>query len=294
MNFLGEIMKTALNVIRICLSVVLCIVIAATLIAATAVKAVREYLGSEEFYQQIESTDIGTAKFTVNGKTETIPEFVSDYIGQYTDNTIFSFASSVIYSVINTVLASDKLNTEVKEELCKEVDFLLNSDRVSALERLKNGTDTKQNIKIDSFDSASIEKAVKTYIKNIIISNIESITGVNSDLIIVILAEKNVTYLLLIALAAFLILAAINVRKIYNLLIFSGASGLIYGFSLKLIQAKFNDISTGYEDLFVYRMLSPLANSLSSYILSGIIIGTVLILLFAASVPLMKNLSKKT
>lgn len=287
-------MKTALNIIRICLSVVLCIAIAASLLCATAVKTVREYLSSEEFYQQIENTDIGTAKFITNDKTATVTEFVTDYIGQYTDNTIFSFTSSIINRVISAVLSLDKLNTEVKEEFFKEVDYLLNSDRDSALERLKNGTDTKQNIKIDRTSPDSIEKAVKTYIKNIIISNIENVTGVNSDLMIVLLAEKNVTYLLLVALAAFLILAAINIRKIISILIFSGASSLIYGLSLNLIQAKFANLSAGNEDIFIYRLLSPLANTLSPYFLSGIIIGAVLILLFAVSVLLMKIFPKKT
>ncbi|MCH5192197.1 MAG: hypothetical protein J1F23_08550 [Oscillospiraceae bacterium] len=287
-------MKTALSIIRICLSVILCIAIAVSLFAATAVKIVRQYLESEEFYQQIESTDISTVKFTVNGKTANVAEFVGNYIGQYTDNTIFSFASPVIDWAISSVLSSDKLNTEVKEELFKEVDYILYSDRNSALERLKNGTDTKQNITIDLLSPDSIEKAVKTYIKNIIISNIESVTGVKSDLIIVLLSEKNVTYLLLAALAAFLILAAINIRKISELLIFIGASSLIYGLSLKLIQAEFISVSAGNEDLFIYGLLSPLVNGLSPYFISSIIIGTVLILLFIVSVLLTKNFHQKT
>lgn len=287
-------MKTALNIIRICLSVVLCIIIVATLISATAVKTVREYLESEEFYQQIENTDIGTAKFTVNGKTATVTEFVSDYIGQYTDNTIFSFASSIIDWAVSSVLSSEKLNTEVKEELFKEIDYILSSDRDSALERLKNGTETKQSIIIDWTRPDSIEKGVKTYIKNIIISNIESATGVNSDLLIVLLAEKNLTYMLFAALSAFAVLMTINIRKIPSLIIFSGVSSLIYGLSLKLIQAKFINMSTGYEELFIYRLLSPLANGLSPYFLCGIIIGVVLILLFAVSIILMKILQKHT
>ena len=291
--YFGEIMKTALNIIRICISVVLCIAIAALLLCATAVKTVREYLESEEFYQQIESTDIGTVKFSENGKRATVTEFVSDYIEQYTENTIFSFASSIIDRVISSVLSSEKLNSAVKEEVFKEVDYLLNSDRDAALERLKNGTDTKQNIKIDWLDLDSIENGVKTYIKNIIVSNIESVTGVNSDLMIVLLAEKNLTYLLLTALAAFLVLVTVNIRKISELLVFSGTSSLVYGLSLKLIQAKFVDISIGNEDLFIYQLLSPLTDGLSPYILSGIIIGIVLILLSAASIILIKILQKR-
>lgn len=291
--YFGEIMKTALSIIRICISVVLCIAIAASLLCATAVKTVREYLESEEFYQQIESTDIGTVKFSVNGKRATVTEFVSDYIEQYTENTIFSFASSIIDRVISSVLSSEKLNSAVKEEVFKEVDYLLNSDRDAALERLKNSTDTKQNIKIDWLDLDSIENGVKTYIKNIIVSNIESVTGVNSNLMIVLLAEKNLTYLLLTALAAFLLLVTVNIRKISELLVFFGASSLVYGLSLKLIQAKFVDISIGNEDLFIYQLLSPLTDGLSPYILSGIIIGIVLILLSAASIILIKILQKR-
>lgn len=287
-------MKTALNIIRICLSVILCIVIAVSLFSATAVKATREYLGSEELYQQIESADIGTVKFTVNGKTAAVSDLVSGYIEQYTDNDLFPFGYSVIDWAVNSVLSSDKLNEEVKKELFNEIDYLLNSDRGDALKRLKGETDTEENIQIDWLDPSSIENAVKTYIKNIIIGNIENATGVSSDLMIVILSEKNVTYLLIIALAAFLILIAVNIHKIPYLLAFSGVSSLFFGLSLKFVQIKFASFGTGKEDLFVYKLLSPLANGLSPYALSGIIVGAVLILVFAASVILIRILHRRS
>lgn len=315
--------KTILKTVKIIVSLLLCITATASMLGATLINVARDYLNSDSFEEQVDEADLNSLKLQVNGQKITVNEYVrkvaknrieselektakSDNESFYSDAKDFilqvipnadKYASSVLDKVVDDALTSEALDRLIKSEVMNLVDYFVNSDVDEARERLKNGEASNYDDGLRVSDGATTEEKLinyyRLYTRTLVIDTIEKASNMSADNFIVLLSRDTVVICTVIAVAALILLLLINVRTIFDSLLYGGFISFFYAAVIKFAQNKFDDMNEGLEDLVGYVFLKPLADCYSANAVGGIIIGTVLIGLFIGMVFLFKNYVNK-
>lgn len=277
-----------LKTLKITISVVLCVTATVSMLGATLVSVARDYLQSEEFHEQIDSTDLGTVKFMLNGKKVTVNEYARELIADYLKDKMPSYIPFQNYAV-DAVVSSEVVNNAVKTEVYNLVDYFLNSNVKDAEYRIENNITIQNNEEFNIENAETIEEAISIYARGFVLQSIENVSGMSTDKLIILISEQTVSKLITLAVVLLVILVVINIITIFNLLLYGGFIGLFYGIVIKVSQAKFDEWNAGLEDLVGYVFLKPLADAYSPNATTGIIVGIILIALFVGVYFLFKN-----
>ncbi len=283
-----------LKVLKTTISIVLVIAATVSMLGATLISVARDYLQSNEFHEEIEKADLSSVKLMVGDEKITVLEFVRNSASQYIETQLpISSLSPFTDYAVETIVTPTLVNTVVKAEVNDLIDYFLNSNVEEAEERIKNNETLSQNESLDIKNAKTPEDAIKIYARRMILQTIESASKMSSDNFIVLLSEKTVTKCVTLAVVLIIALALINIRTIFNNLIYGGAMGILYGIVIKVAQSKFDEWNVGLEDLAGYVFLKPLANAYSSNATIGFIVGIILVALFVGVYFLFKNFVNK-
>ncbi len=281
-----------LKILKIVISVILCITATVSMLGATLISVARDYLQTEEFHNQIDSTDLGTVKFMVNGKKVTVNEYARDLIADYLKDKMPSYFPFGNYAV-DAVVSSQAINTAVKTEVYNLVDYFLNTSVEDAEYRIENNITIQNNEELNVENAKTIEEAISIYARKFVLQSIENVSGMSTDKLIILISEETVSKLITLAVVLIVILIVINITTIFNLLLYGGTIGLLYGIVIKVAQGKFDEWNAGLEDLVGYVFLKPLADAYSGNATTGIIVGVILIALFVGVYFLFINFVNK-
>lgn len=284
--------KLILNILKIVLSIVLVIASTVSMLGATLISVARDYLESEEFISQIDSTDLGTVKFMVNDKKVTVNEYVRELVADYLKDKMPSYFPFQNYAV-DAVISSQAINTAVKTEVYNLVDYFLNTSVEDAEYRIENNITIQNNEELNVENAKTIEEAISIYARKFVLQSIENVSGMSTDKLIILISEETVSKLITLAVVLMVVLVVINITTIFNNLIYGGMVGLLYGIVIKVAQGKFDEWNAGLEDLVGYVFLKPLADQYSTNATIGIIVGVILVALFVGVYFLFKNFVNK-
>lgn len=283
-----------LKIAKITLSVILTVVATVSMLGATLINVARDYLASEQFQTQIDTTDLSTVKFMVNGEKITVVEFARAKVSDYLEDKMPSYFPFGNYAV-DAVVTPELVNTVVKTEVYDLVDYFLNTSVDDAKYRIENGINIAENEELNPENAETTEEAISIYARSMVLQSIENAAGMSTDGLIILVSEETVSKLVTLAVVLLVVLVAINIRTIFNTLLYGGVMGLLYGTVIKVAQSKFDKMNTGMEDLVGYVFLKPLADTYSSNAVIGFIVGIILIALFVGAYFLFKNfVNKKT
>lgn len=284
--------KLILNILKIVLSIVLVVASTVSMLGATLISVARDYLESEEFISQIDSTDLGTVKFMVNDKKVTVNEYVRELVADYLKDKMPSYFPFQNYAV-DAVISSQAINTAVKTEVYNLVDYFLNTSVEDAEYRIENNITIQNNEELNVENAKTIEEAISIYARKFVLQSIENVSGMSTDKLIILISEETVSKLITLAVTLLVVLVVINITTIFNNLIYGGIVGLLYGIVIKIAQGKFDEWNAGLEDLVGYVFLKPLADQYSTNATIGIIVGVILVALFVGVYFLFKNFVNK-
>ena len=281
-----------LNILKTTISIILVVVSTVSLLGATLISVARDYLQSEQFTEQIETTDLSSVKFMVNGERVTVLEFARDAASDYLKDKMPSFYPFGNYAV-DAIVTADLVNKTIKTEVYKLVDYFLNTKVEDAEYRVENNITLQQNEEFNIENAKTPEEAISIYARLMVLQTIENTAGMSTDNFIILISEKTVSKLITLAVFSIIALAVVNVTTIFNNLIYGGEIGLIYGIVIKIAQSKFDEWNKGVEDLVGYVFLKPLADAYSSNATTGIIVGIIFVVLFIGVYFLFKNFVNK-
>lgn len=274
-----------LKILKTAISIILCVAATVSMLGATLISVGREYLQSEQFHTQLDGTNLAEIEFLANGQRVTVSDFVRENASKYIADKAPVFFPFSNY-VVDNLISSELVNSTVKAEVYELIDYVLNSDADEAKHRIENNIEVRDTFNVN--DAQTIEEAISIYTNKFIISNIENLSGMSTDKLIVFLSENTVKTLVITAVVLMAVLVLINITSIFNLLIYGGFVGLLYGTIIKAFQFKFESISVGSEDLIGYVFLKPLADTYSLNANIGFIVGAVLTVLFIGVLLLFK------
>lgn len=281
-----------IKILKITTSVVLCVTATVSMLGATLISVARDYLESEEFHNQIDSTDLGTVKFLVNNEKVTVNDYARELIADYLKDKMPSYFPFQNYAV-DAVISSQAISTAVKNEVYNLVDYFLNSNVKDAEYRIENGVTIQNNEEFNIDNAKTVEEAISIYARKFVLQSIENVSGMSTDKLIILISEQTVSKLITLAVILLVILVAINITTIFNLLLYGGFVGVLYGAVIKIAQNKFDQWNAGMEDLVGYVFLKPLADAYSPNATTGFIVGIILIALFVGVYFLFKNFVNK-
>lgn len=285
--------KLILKILKIAISVVLCIAATVSMLGATLINVAREYLQSEQFTEQIETTDLSSVKFVVNNSKITVLDFVrakaSDYLETQMPSSFFPFGN---YAV-DKIVTSELVNSVIKTEVYNLLDYFLNTTVEEAEYRIENNITIQNNEEFNVENTQTIDEAISVYARGFVLQSIENTSEMSTDKLIILISEETVSKLVTLAVVLMLVLVVINITTIFNLLLYGGFVGLIYGIVIKVAQGKFDQWNAGLEDLVGYVFLKPLADAYSGNATIGIIVGVILVALFVGVYLLFKNFVNK-
>lgn len=279
-----------LNVFKVVISLVLVVCATISMLGATLINVGRNYINSEEFKTQVNTTDLSDVKFIVRSEKTTVGDYMKDSAREYIESKskyFFSFAQTAV----DQLLSSEFVNRVVKNEVLYLVDFFINSDPKEAQNRLDNNISVDTVLELDPKNAKSVEDAVRIFMRSFVVTSLEKTSQMSSDKFIVFLSQDTVTKLTILSVLLLIALIAINYKSILNVLIYGGLSSLLCGIIINIAQNKFDEMNLGNEDLVGYVFLKPLADAYSTNATIGLIAGFILIGLFIASLFL---LSPKT
>lgn len=284
--------KLILNILKTVISIILVVASTVSMLGATLISVARDYLESEEFISQIDSTDLGTVKFMVNDKKVTVNEYVRELVADYLKDKMPSYFPFQNYAV-DAVISSQAINTAVKTEVYNLVDYFLNTSVEDAEYRIENNITIQNNEELNVENAKTIEEAISIYARKFVLQSIENVSGMSTDKLIILISEETVSKLITLAVVLMVVLVVINITTIFNLLLYGGVIGLLYGIVIKVAQGKFDEWNAGLEDLVGYVFLKPLADQYSTNATIGIIVGVILVALFVGVYFLFKNFVNK-
>ena len=279
--------------ISVVLSVVVCIVLTFTSVAAIVLSTGREYLNSSKFDAQVENTDLASLTFIHNGKKITLEDYVKDYVntniddiiidkgGQYYSDLWFPFADALTDFTVDKVFSSEYVNKLVKDEFCEIVDYFLHSSVTEAKERIKNGVTLEQNPQLDPENASKYDEKISAQVKLEVLRFIEEESGRTCDEIIILLSEKTASTFKTISIILGIVLLLLNIKNLLNIFIYLGVVLCGCGGILMYIQNSFETHFEGMNDLITYEFLKPIVESYSQYSEKGIIYGIVCFVFFA-------------
>ncbi len=279
-----------INAFKIIISLILAVCATVSMLGATLINVGRNYINSEEFKTQVNTTDLSEVKFIVKSEKTTVGDYMKESAKDYVESKnkyFFSFAQTAV----DQILSSEFVNRVVKTEVLYLVDFFVNSDPEEAQNRLDNNESVATVLELDPKNATSIEDAIRIFMRSVVVSSLEKTSKMSSDKFIVFLSQKTVTKLIILSVLLLIALVAINYKSILNVLLYGGFSSLLCGIIISVAQNKFDSMNLGNEDLVGYVFLKPLADAYSTNATIGFVAGFILIGLFIASLFL---LSPKT
>lgn len=282
------------NVLKIIISIIICICTAASMLGATLINVGRNYINSEDFKTQVQTTDLSTVKFIVGSEKTTVNEYVKDSATDYIESKnkyFFTFANKAV----DQILSSDFINRVVKDEALYLADFFINSDSKAAQDRLDNNESIDTVLELKPANAKSIEEAARIFIRSFVITSIEKTAKMPADKFIVFLSQETVTKLVVLSIVLLISLIAINYKSILNVILYSGIASTICYIVITSFQNKFEKINAGAEDLVGYVFLKPLADSYTTNARIALVAGLILIAIFIACLFIFgKNKQEKT
>ncbi len=277
--------STIFNVLKIIISLILAVCATVSMLGATLINVGRDYINSEEFKTQVNTTDLSEVKFIVRSEKTTVGDYMKESVKEYIESKnkyFFSFANTAV----DQFLSSELVNRVVKNEVLYLVEFFINSDAEEAQNRLDNNIPVDTVLELNPKNAESIEDAIRIYMRSFVVSSLEKTSKMPSDQFIVFLSQDTVTKLIILSIVLLIALIAINYKSVLNILLYSGFSSLLCGIIIKIAQSKFDEINFGNEDLVGYVFLKPLADAYSTNATIGFVAGFILIALFIASLLL--------
>ncbi len=274
------------NFFKIVISLILAVCATVSMLGATLINVGRNYINSEEFKTQVNTTDLSAVKFIVSNEKTTVGDYMKESAKDYIKGQskyFFSFAQTAV----DQILSSEFVNRVVKAEVLYLVDFFINSDPEEAQNRLDNNISVDTVLELDPKNAKSIEDAVRIFMRSFVVSSLEKTSKMSSDKFIVFLSQETVTKLVVLSVLLLIALIAINYKSILNVLLYGGISSMLCGIIIKIAQNKFDEINLGNEDLVGYVFLKPLADAYSTNATIGFIAGIILIGLFIAALFLL-------
>ena len=284
--------KLILNILKTVISIILVLASTISLLGATLISVARDYLQSEQFTEQIETTDLSTVKFMINGERVTVLEFARDAASDYLEDKMPSFYPFGNYAV-DAIVTSELVNATIKSEVYKLLDYFLNTKVEDAEYRIENNITLQDNEEFNIENAKTPEETISIYARLMVLQTIENTAGMSTDNFIILISEKTVSKLITLAVVLLVALVAINITTIFNNLLYGGAIGLLYGIVIKVAQGKFDQWNAGVEDLVGYVFLKPLADQYSTNATIGIVVGVILVALFVGVYFLFKNFINK-
>lgn len=278
--------STIINILKIFISIVLAVCATVSMLGATLINVGRNYINSDEFKTQVNTTDLSTVKFIVGNEKTTVGEYMKESAKDYIESKnkyFFSFAQTAV----DQILSSEFVNNVVKTEVFYLVDFFINSDSEEAQNRLDNNVSVDTVLELDPKNAKSVEDAIRIYMRSFVVTNLEKTSRMSSDKFIVFLSQDTVTKLIVLSIVLLVALIAINYKSILNVLLYGGFSSMLCGIIIKVAQNKFDAMNLGNEDLVGYVFLKPLADAYSTNATIGFIAGLILIGLFIAALFLL-------
>lgn len=283
-----------LKILKTVISIVLCVGATVSMLGATLINVARDYLQSEEFHNQVDTTDLGTVQFLINGKKITVTEYVRETVADYLDDKMPTFFPFQNYAV-DAVVSSEVVDSVVKTEVYNLVDYFLNTSVEEAEYRIENNITIDENEDLNYENAETVEDAMSIYARKFVLQSIENAAGMSTDNIIILLSKETVSKLIVIAVVLLIALVGINFKTVFNTLLYGGGISFLYGIVIKVAQNKFDEANEGMKDLVGYVFLKPLADTYSSNAVIGFIVGVILIAMFVGVYYLFKNVvNKKT
>lgn len=284
--------KLILNILKTVISIILVLASTVSLLGATLISVARDYLQSEQFTEQIETTDLSTVKFMINGERVTVLEFARDAASDYLEDKMPSFYPFGNYAV-DAIVTSELVNATIKSEVYKLLDYFLNTKVEDAEYRIENNITLQDNEEFNIENAKTPEETISIYARLMVLQTIENTAGMSTDNFIILISEKTVSKLITLAVVLLVALVAINITTIFNNILYGGVIGLLYGIVIKVAQGKFDQWNAGVEDLVGYVFLKPLADQYSTNATIGIVVGVILVALFVGVYFLFKNFVNK-
>lgn len=284
--------KLILNILKTVISIILVLASTISLLGATLISVARDYLQSEQFTEQIETTDLSTVKFMINGERVTVLEFARDAASDYLEDKMPSFYPFGNYAV-DAIVTSELVNATIKSEVYKLLDYFLNTKVEDAEYRIENNITLQDNEEFNIENAKTPEETISIYARLMVLQTIENTAGMSTDNFIILISEKTVSKLITLAVVLLVALVAINITTIFNNILYGGVIGLLYGIVIKVAQGKFDQWNAGVEDLVGYVFLKPLADQYSTNATIGIVVGVILVALFVGVYFLFKNFVNK-
>ena len=284
--------KLILNILKTVISIILVLASTISLLGATLISVARDYLQSEQFTEQIETTDLSTVKFMINGERVTVFEFARDAASDYLEDKMPSFYPFGNYAV-DAIVTSELVNATIKSEVYKLLDYFLNTKVEDAEYRIENNITLQENEEFNIENAKTPEETISIYARLMVLQTIENTAGMSTDNFIILISEKTVSKLITLAVVLLVALVAINITTIFNNILYGGVIGLLYGIVIKVAQGKFDQWNAGVEDLVGYVFLKPLADQYSTNATIGIVVGVILVALFVGVYFLFKNFINK-
>ena len=284
--------KLILNILKTVISIILVLASTVSLLGATLINVARDYLQSEQFTEQIETTDLSTVKFMINGERVTVFEFARDAASDYLEDKMPSFYPFGNYAV-DAIVTSELVNATIKSEVYKLLDYFLNTKVEDAEYRIENNITLQDNEEFNIENAKTPEETISIYARLMVLQTIENTAGMSTDNFIILISEKTVSKLITLAVVLIVALVAINITTIFNNILYGGVIGLLYGIVIKVAQGKFDQWNAGVEDLVGYVFLKPLADQYSTNATIGIVVGVILVALFVGVYFLFKNFVNK-
>ena len=271
--------KKILNIIRIVISIILCVATGLCFLTSVMTKVQRDYLSSEELENRIEAMNPDEIVFEVDDEKVTLKSYLETRVGEYVGENLPKF-SGLSGIAIDAVLSSDTVAKFVRSQLMEVIDYVLNSDVDDAKQRVENNTSVVKNKDFNPYKADGIEDFVKRIIKVIMIEYVEDMSKTDFDEIIVMMSEETIEKYETISIVLLIILIAINLKKIENAFLYGAISLSVAGIGIKFSQYKFLLENKGNEDLASYIFIKPYMDSIGEKATIILLVSLVLIIIF--------------
>ena len=271
--------KKILNIIRIVISIILCVATGLCFLTSVMTKVQRDYLSSEELENRIEAMNPDEIVFEVDDEKVTLKSYLETRVGEYVGENLPNF-SGLSQMAIDAVLSSDTVAKFVRSQLMEVIDYVLNSDVDDAKQRVENNTSVVKNKDFNPYKADGIEDFVKRIIKVIMIEYVEDMSKTDFDEIIVMMSEETIEKYETISIVLLVILIAINLKKIENAFLYSAISLSVAGIGIKFSQYKFLLENKGNEDLASYIFIKPYMDLVGEKAITVLLVSLVLIIIF--------------
>ena len=178
--------KRILNILKTVISIILAVASTVSLLGATLISVARDYLQSEQFTEQIETPDLSTVKFMINNEKVTVIDFARAKASDYLEDKMPSFYPFGNYAV-DAIVTPNLVNTVIKTEVYKLVDYFLNTSVEDAEYRIENNIMLQDNEEFNIENAETPEDAISIYARLMVLQTIENTAGMSTDNLIILI-----------------------------------------------------------------------------------------------------------